>query len=178
MLFYYNLWRSPHSSTAENYCSSYISTVVCSWGRLPYSPREQSYLDTNLVCFAAGDECPLIGGCEGPQSGLISVWKNVNTSCRAWFVSHFSNAACTLIFIHVQHLTHLKRQLKLSSHIPFSWTGLTNSAFLRQQCWTHCRAVIGNFWGSSLICLSSSFPTEEEKSGKVWTGDESSRERR
>lgn len=111
----------------------------------------------------------------------LSVTKKVNKSCRIWFVSHFSYAAYTLISIHLQCSTRLKRQPKLSSHIPFSWTGLTNSAFLRQQCWTHCQAVIGNFWGSSLICFFFFPPPssqDEEKSGKERTGDESSRERR
>lgn len=95
----------------------------------------------------------------------LGVKKNVNKSCRTWIVSHFSYAVCALIWIHLQYLTHLKRQLKLSSHIPFSWTGLTNSAFLRQHWRTHCQAVIGNFWGSSLICL---FLPHPQRRGEKW----------
>lgn len=78
--------------------------------------------------------------------------------------------------------THLKRQPQNGAHI-FARVepGLTNSAFARQQCWMRCQAVIGNFCGSSLICLSSLLSSqksegenERERGEKVWTGDESS----
>lgn len=55
---------------------------------------------------------------------------------------------------------------KLSSHIPCRWTGLTNSAFARQRCWTHRQAVIGNFCGSSLICLSFPFSSQKARETK------------
>lgn len=69
-------------------------------------------------------------------------------------------------------------KIKLTYSIPFSWTDSTNSAFLRRQRWTHCQALIGNFWESSLICLHhphplpSPFLTKDERRGKVWTARE------